>query len=268
MNAATPLGNLVLVLAPVALIWRFAPSQRFGLRRGATAAAIVLVGFLATRAGATVLGQPLPTGGALELLIFISVVEELAKYLAVRLPGGPNSAPGGGDPHPERNGGRGSGGHNSAHGGGGPHPERSGGGRPADGSYSAQGGGPLSARSGGGRLADGTYSAQGGGGLFRKRRGGGAAGGPTGTWGFGPGALPGAVAAGIGFAAFENLAYATVPTASFLMRIVLAGSLHVGTATLYGWTRRRSLTVAYVALGGGVALHTAFNYALRHLTLF
>jgi|GEM_PF-6029146 len=245
MNAATPLGNLVLVLAPVALIWRFAPSKRFGLRRGATAAAIVLVGFLAIRAGAAFLGQPLPTGGALELLIFVSVVEELAKYLAVRLPGGPNSAHGAGGHYREPGGERGSGSQNSAQGGGGRYQD-------------------LRGRGG----TDGSIAAQGAGGLFRKRRGGGAVGGPTGTRGFGPGALPGAVAVGIGFAAFENLAYATVPTASFLMRIVLAGSLHVGTATLYGWTRRRSLTVAYVALGGGVALHTVFNYVLRHLTLF
>jgi len=267
MNAATPLGNLVLVLAPVALIWRFAPSKRFGLRRGATAAAIVLVGFLAIRAGAAFLGQPLPTGGALELLIFVSVVEELAKYLAVRLPGGPNSDHGRGGLYGDRGGERGSGSQNSAQGGGGRYQDLRG--RGGSGSQnSAQGGGSRYQEPGGRGGTDGSIATQGAGGLFRKRRGGGAVGGPTGTWGFGPGALPGAVAVGIGFAAFENLAYATVPTASFLMRIVLAGSLHVGTATLYGWTRRRSLTVAYVALGGGVALHTVFNYVLRHLTLF
>lgn len=188
MTVATPLGNMVLVLAPVALIWHLAPAQQLGLRRGATAAGFVLVGFLAVRAAATLLGRPLPVGGDLELLIFISVTEELAKYLAVRLPVG---------------------GANTTHRG------------------------------------DGRYPHTGG---VR-------------------GALPGAIATGIGFAAFENLAYLTVPTTTFLLRIALVGALHVGTTALYGWTRRRSLTVAYVALGGGIALHTAFNYLVRHLTI-
>lgn len=271
MNAATPLGNLFLVLASVAIIWRFSPSRRLGLRRGATAAAIVLIGFLAIRAGATVLGQPLPTGGALELLIFVSVVEELAKYLAVRLPdvpGGVTSAQGGGGFYPQIGGGHGTESPDTARSRRGRFPQTGGRSR-MEGLTSAQGeGGPHPERSGGGHPAGGSYSAQGEGGLFRNRRGGGAVGGPTGRRGFGPGALPGAVAVGIGFAAFENLAYAMSPTASFLLRILLAGSLHVGTSALYGWTRRRSLTVAYLTLGGGVAIHTTFNYALRHLTLF
>lgn len=206
MSVATLLGNTLLLAVPVAAVWSFAPEERFGLRRGATGAAIVLLTFLVLRVSAAALGYPLPTGGALEVLLFVSVFEEVAKYLSVRLPGrGSTNA----------------------------HRDRSG----ATGVLDRR---PFSAAAAqnrtGARNRDGIY--------------------------------PGAVATGLGFAAFENTAYLMVPTGAFLLRIALVGIIHIGTTATYAWSRRRNLTVSYMALGGGIAIHTAFNHLVRHLTFF
>ncbi len=171
MSVGSIVGNLLVLCVPVGALCLLGANQRYGLLRGATAGIVVLVSFFMIRAAARTLGYPLPTGGALELLLFIAVVEEVAKYLAVRLP-------------------------------------------------------------------------------------------RSGT------ALPVAAATGVGFAALENIAYLMIPTTTFLLRIALAGLLHVGTTVAYGWTRRKSLVIAYAVLATAITVHTLFNWTLHHLTQF
>jgi RsiW-degrading membrane proteinase PrsW (M82 family) len=86
MSLGSVVGNGVLLACIVAAIWSFAPDARSGLVRGAIAAIVALIAFTALRGAGAAIGRPLPTERSIVVLVLVAIVEETAKYLAVRLP--------------------------------------------------------------------------------------------------------------------------------------------------------------------------------------
>lgn len=73
---------------------------------------------------------------------------------------------------------------------------------------------------------------------------------------------------GAGFALTEQLFFLTLATPWFIFRLMLAGTLHVGTTLLYGLTVRRRAALHILMLVPGIAIHTGFNWLLPRLDQF
>lgn len=67
---------------------------------------------------------------------------------------------------------------------------------------------------------------------------------------------------GWGFALAENLMYILVLPGRFLLRLVLAGTVHLVTVTVYAWPQsvhRTRATAGLVRLGIGIVVHLGYN---------
>ncbi len=70
---------------------------------------------------------------------------------------------------------------------------------------------------------------------------------------------------GCGFALAENLLYLLLVPGRFLLRLILAGLIHLGTVTFYAWPQsayRSRVTVGVVRLAVGVLIHLGYNIAI------
>lgn len=70
---------------------------------------------------------------------------------------------------------------------------------------------------------------------------------------------------GLGFAYVEQLFFMLLPPPYFVLRLLLAGGLHVSTTLFYGETRRRAASVHIAALAPAIALHAGYNWLIRWL---
>jgi len=76
---------------------------------------------------------------------------------------------------------------------------------------------------------------------------------------------PQALLRGCGFALAENLLYLLLVPGRFLLRLVLAGFIHIGTTTLYAWPQsihRSRAGVGIARLAVGVLIHLGYNIAI------